>query len=69
MGVISLRLVITGSERRSSSWLKAVQPGDREWATVIVAINALGFAIPPFIIIASMYYLSAWYEGNDIPLD
>jgi hypothetical protein len=69
MGVISSRLVITGSERRSSSRSKAVQPGNREWATVIAAINALGWVIPPFIIVSAMYHLSAWYEGSDLPPD
>jgi hypothetical protein len=69
MGVILPQLVITASERRSSTRAKAVQPGDREWATVIACINALGWAIPPFIIVSAMYHLSAWYEGSDLPPD
>jgi hypothetical protein len=67
MGIISTGVVVTGSERRNRP--KAIQPGDREWATVIQGINACGWAIPPFIILAGMYHLSAWYEGDDIPLD
>jgi DDE superfamily endonuclease/Psq-like protein len=65
MGVTSTAKVITGSDRRSQP--KAVQPGNREWVTVIQGINAQGWAIPPFIIFSGTYHLSAWYEGNDIP--
>jgi hypothetical protein len=67
MGVISTGVVVTGSERRNRP--NAIQPGNREWATVIKAINACGWAIPPFIIFAGKYHLSAWYEGSDIPPD
>jgi hypothetical protein len=67
MGIISTGVVVTGSKRRNRP--KAIQPGDREWATVIQGINACGWAIPPFIILAGMYHLSAWYEGDDIPVD
>lgn len=67
MGKITTQLVVTGSERRG--WLKAVQPGNREWTTVIQGINAAGWAIPPFLIFAGQYYLSAWYEEEDIPRD
>ncbi len=67
MGKISSQLVVTGSERRNQP--KAIQPGNREWTTVIQGINAAGWAIPPFIIFAAMYHLSAWYKDNDIPSD
>jgi len=65
MGVISTGAVVTGSERRNRP--KQVQPGNREWTTVIQAINATGRAIPPFIIFAGKYHLSAWYQEEDIP--
>jgi len=65
MGVISTGVVVTGSERRNRP--KLVQPGDREWTTIIQGVNACGWAIPPFIIFSGKYHLSAWYEGNDIP--
>ena len=55
---------MTASERRGRP--KAVQPGNREWVTVIQGINAAGWAIPPFIIFAGKHHLSAWYE-EDIP--
>ena len=65
MGKITSQLVVTGSERRNRP--KSIQPGDREWVTVIAGISVAGLAIPPFIIFAGQYHLSAWYEGNDIP--
>jgi hypothetical protein len=35
---------------------KLAQPGNREWATVMQGVNALGCAIPPFIILAAQYH-------------
>lgn len=65
MGKITTQLVVTGSERRGRP--KAIQPGNREWATLIQGINAAGWAIPPFPIFADQYHLSAWYKEEDIP--
>jgi hypothetical protein len=56
IGKITTQLVVTGSERRG--WPKAIQPGNREWTTVIQGINAAGWAIPPFLVFAQ-YHLSA----------
>jgi hypothetical protein len=67
MGVIGTELVVTGIERRNRP--KAVQPGNREWVTVIQGVNALGWAIPPFIIFKGLQHLSSWYEDDDIPSD
>ena len=64
MGKITTQLLVTGSERRGRP--KTIQPGNREWTTVIQGINAAGWAIPPFIIFAGQNHLSAWYE-EDIP--
>ncbi|KAH8636379.1 hypothetical protein IG631_08214 [Alternaria alternata] len=66
MGKITTQLVVTGSERRGRP--KAIQPGNREWVTVIQGINAAGWAVPPFLIFAGQYHRSAWYE-EDIPRD
>jgi hypothetical protein len=59
MGVVSTAKVVTGLERRSA--LKAVQPGNREWVTMIQRASAQGWILPPFIIFAGKYYLEAWY--------
>ena len=40
MGMIASGMVVTGSEKRGKP--KSVQPGSREWITVIQAINAEG---------------------------
>ncbi|KAJ3454531.1 hypothetical protein MRS44_013131 [Fusarium solani] len=67
MGVIASGMVVTGSERREKP--KSVQPGNREWITVIQAINAEGRAIPPFIIGAGQYHLANWYRDSNLPDD
>lgn len=51
MGVIFPGMVVTTSNGRGKA--KLAQPGNREWATVIQGVNALGWAIPPFIILAA----------------
>ncbi|KAF6514198.1 hypothetical protein HZS61_006454 [Fusarium oxysporum f. sp. conglutinans] len=67
MGVIASGMVVTGAERRGRP--KVVQPGNREWITVIQAINAEGQAIPPFIIGAGQYHLANWYRESNLPGD
>jgi DDE superfamily endonuclease len=67
MGVISSQLLVTGSERRGKR--KKIQPGNREWVTVINSIGAAGWAIPPFIIFAGKVHISSWYENDLLPHD
>jgi hypothetical protein len=59
MGIIFAGMVVMTSDGRSKA--KLAQPGNREWATVIQGVNALGWAIPPFIILAAQYHLANWY--------
>ena len=40
IGKVSSQLVVTGLERRGRP--KGLQPGNREWVTVIQGINAAG---------------------------
>jgi hypothetical protein len=56
MGIIMAGMVIIGSERQGRP--KLVQPGNREWITVIQAINTEGQLIAPFIIGAGQYHLA-----------
>ena len=65
MGQITPGAVVTASERRGRP--KTIQPGNREWATVIQGINATGWTIPPFIILKARHHLSNWYKDGDIP--
>ena len=67
MGKITTQLVGTGSERRGRP--KSIQPGNREWVTAIAAINSAGWSVPPFLIFAGQYHLSAWYEEAEISRD
>ncbi|RKL09147.1 hypothetical protein BFJ70_g16698 [Fusarium oxysporum] len=65
MGMIGSGVVVTGAERRGKP--KSVQPGNREWVTVIQAINAEGRAIDPFIVVTGQYHLANWYRENKLP--
>ncbi|KAM5526459.1 transposase [Fusarium oxysporum f. sp. phaseoli] len=67
MGLIMAGMAVTGSERRGRP--KSVQPGNREWITVIQAINAEGQSIAPFIIGAGQYHLANWYRESNLPAD
>jgi hypothetical protein len=67
MGMIFPGMVVTTSDGRGKA--KLAQPGNREWATVIQGVNALGWAIPPFIILAAQYHLANWYQECGLPLD
>jgi hypothetical protein len=65
MGVIFPGMVVTTSDGRGKA--KLAQPGNREWATVIQGVNALGWAILPFIILAAQYHLANWYRECNLP--
>jgi len=51
MGIIIATIVVTTLDSRSSR-AKQAQPGNQEWAIIIQRVNALGWAILPFIILA-----------------
>jgi hypothetical protein len=36
---------------------------------VIQGVNALGWTVPPFIIISGKYHLSTWYQNSPLPPD
>ncbi|KAL2884579.1 hypothetical protein HOO65_110050 [Ceratocystis lukuohia] len=67
MGIIMAEMIVTGSARQERS--KPVQPGNREWITVIHAINAEGQSIAPFIIGAEHHRLANWYQDCALPGD
>ncbi|KAM5529749.1 transposase [Fusarium oxysporum f. sp. phaseoli] len=67
MGLIMAGMVITGSEMQGRP--KSVQPGNREWITVIQAINAEGQLIAPFIVGAGQYHPANWYRDCNLPGD
>ena len=49
MGVTSIVKVVYRFETKQS-YTKALQPGNREWVTSIIAINISGWALPAQII-------------------
>ena len=67
MGVISTAMVVTSSERAGRA--KAKQPGNREWVTVIQAINALGWSVLLFVVVKGKYILLSWYNEFKLPKD
>ena len=67
MGVISSQLVVTREDRRRKP--KLVQPGNREWTTVVQGINAACWTIPPYIIFVGKNHISTWYKDRSIPRD
>ena len=62
MGVASTAKVICGSETRDSH-AKSIQPGNYEWITITIAINAVGSVLPPQIIFAGKKHQSQWFSA------
>ena len=61
MGVAATSKVVTSSDTIGRAI--TVQPGNREWVTAIEAVNATGWSIPPFIILAGKLHQAAWYRA------
>lgn len=67
MGVISTATVVTSSDGRAKA--KTIQPGNRQWVTVIQGVNSQGWTVPPFIIVAGKNHLTSWYQNSGFPPD
>ena len=67
MGIIKSQMVVTRADRTEKP--KAVQPGNREWATAICCIAADGYVVPPFLCVQGRYHLAPWYSDGNIPTD
>jgi hypothetical protein len=59
IGMICPFMVVTQLDRCGKG--KAVQPSNREWATVITCISGHGFNVPPFLLVQGQYHLINWY--------
>lgn len=66
MGVARTAKVLTRSDRRGRPMV--AQPGNREWVTVIEAVNCTGWALPAKIIFQGKIHQEAWYQCS-IPTD
>jgi hypothetical protein len=61
MGLCATAKVITSGDQYGRP--KLLQPGNREWVTVIEAVNSMGWALPPYIIFKAAKYLQeGWFE-------
>ena len=67
MGVICASMIVTRSDRHGKG--KSIQPGNREWATVIECVNSEGWCLPPFLIVQGVYYLAHWFSETNLPDD
>lgn len=77
MGVIATAKVVTQTKpstskhptaiRTKSGRPKVVQPGDRNWVTVIEGVNATGWALPSTIIFEGKVHQSTWYRTGIPP--
>lgn len=66
MGLISTAKVTTGAKRHRRP--VSVQPGNREWVTVIDCIASYGWSLPPVIIFEGKVHQSTWYSDT-LPSD
>ena len=67
MGIVRAQMVVTRSDRVGKP--KAIQPGNREWATAICCAAADGHVVPPFLCVAGRFHLAAWYSSGYILAD
>jgi hypothetical protein len=56
ISIIYAVIVVTRADRCSRG--KAVQPGNREWATAIACINSKGWSIPLFLVVQKKNHLA-----------
>jgi hypothetical protein len=67
MGILSTAKVVTGSDRVGKPF--SIQPGNREWVTLIECICTRGIAIPPIVIFQAALHQRTWYENGLLPQD
>ena len=67
MGQIASTMVVTGTDRNGKR--KKVQPGNREWVTLIQGVCSDGWCVPPFIVVKGAYHLTNWYVDSTLPRD
>jgi len=60
MGMITTTKVVTSAEKARTN---AIQPGNREWVTVIESVNSTGWIFLPLIIFKGQLYQFSWYES------
>ena len=61
MGLTATAKVITRSEYYGRR--PVLQPGNREWVTVVECTNASGWALPPCVIFKGKVFIKSWFDG------
>jgi hypothetical protein len=67
MGIIATVRVVIMSENIGKPVI--LQPGNQEWITTIEAVNTIGWALPPMILLKAKTYQGSWFEDPLIPRD
>ncbi|KFY06347.1 hypothetical protein V491_08688, partial [Pseudogymnoascus sp. VKM F-3775] len=65
MGVIATAKVVTSSDRAGQP--RTMQPGNREWVTIIETIGIHSPATPPLVIFEAVMHQTSWYKNGLIP--
>lgn len=60
MGLTATARAITHAEYHGRRPI--LQPGNREWVTSIEAINATGWALPPYLIFKGKVFIESWFD-------
>jgi hypothetical protein len=63
--IITPHIVVTKAERLGKA--KAVQPGNRDWVTAIIATSAKGDIIPPYILVKGVIVQAHWVTTTNWP--
>ena len=67
IGIITFSMIVARAERKGRG--KKIQPGNREWATVIHCVNGEGWSLPPYILLKGQHHLSSWDTETNLPGD
>ena len=67
IGKIESSMIVARADRKGRS--KKVQPGNREWATVIHCVNGEGWSLPPYILLKGQHLLASWFSETALPGD
>jgi hypothetical protein len=67
IGQIDSNIVVTGSDQRGAP--KTVQPGNRQWVSLILGVNAEGWSVPPYLVVSGQNHLASWYQEGALKPD
>lgn len=65
MGIASTTRVITQAQKVARP--KLVQPGNREWVTVVETICSAGWVLPAMVIFKGKTHRTNWFQNTNLP--